>query len=243
MGLKSAFKKVVRKGSRSPRRKRFLSSSSSLKDPNSPSNQPMQIDSVVRGKKEFGKEGDINFRMLAFAGGLSVVLTSLLNIGICIYDIDLLDMMVYLYSLCFGLLICILEGHFIQSDQVDGIRSAAIDSLPVLKYLWGRGVLYVLSGSLQLSHVDSMNFLSGSFLIGVGILFISVGMHSRRRLKKLKNVLKDRKKLNQQFNKYDRDGDGLLDLDEFGAFVANLTGEIERHLCWPLGNLVYYSKL
>lgn len=223
MGLKSALKKVAQKSSKSPRRTRMLTSKSSPSDPNVPSNQPIQI--LYRGNKEFGTKGDINFRILAFAGGVSIVLTSLLSIGICIYDIDFLDMMIYFYSLSFGLLICILEGHFIQSDKVHRIREAATDGLPVLKYLWGRGVLYVLSGSLQLSHLDSMNFLSGAFLIGVGILFISVGMHSRKRLRKLKKVLKDSKKLKQQFHKYDKDGDGFLDLDEFGAFVANLTGE------------------
>ena len=134
-------------------------------------------------------------------------------------------MMIYIYTLLFGVLICILEGQFIKNEAVNIIRRGALEGLPVLKYLWGRGVLYILSGSLQLSHFSSMNVLSGAYLIGVGFLFVTIGMHTRRRLKKLKKSLKDVKVLKRQFNRFDRDGDGVLDMDEFGAFVANLTGD------------------
>lgn len=226
MGFKSALKRVAQKSSKSPRKKGILSPSQSPHENDKiPSNQPLHMTSVYQGKKTFSQEGNLNFRVLAFAGGISVILTSALTIGICISHFDLLDMMIYMYSLSFGLLICILEGQFIKSDRLNHVRQVAIEGLPVLKYLWGRGVLYVLSGSLQLSHLDSMNFLSGVFLICVGILFVFIGMNSRRRLKRLKAVLKDEKVLKRQFRRFDRDGDNFLDFDEFGDFVANLTGE------------------
>jgi len=134
-------------------------------------------------------------------------------------------MMTYIYTLLFGVLICILEGQFIKKESLNSIRTAILEGLPILKYLWGRGVLYMLSGSLQLSHISSMNVLSGAFLIGVGFLFVVIGINTRRRLRKLKKSLKDEKVLKRQFNRFDRDGDGVLDMDEFGAFVANLTGD------------------
>jgi multisubunit Na+/H+ antiporter MnhB subunit len=186
---------------------------------------PTQIQSAYAGRKEFSTVGNVNFRILAFAGGVSVILTSSLSIAICIAHWGILEMMIYIYTLLFGVLICVLEGQFIKNETVNIIRSGAIEGLPVLKYLWGRGVLYMLSGSLQLSHFSSMNVLSGAYLIGVGFLFVTIGMHTRRRLKKLKKSLKDVKVLKRQFNRFDRDGDGVLDMDEFGAFVANLTGD------------------
>ena len=226
MGLKSTLKKIGRNSSKSPRRTRMLSSSPSSRSSQSNVDTPSNhVQSLYQGKKEFNKEGNINFRILAFAGGISVILTSALTIGICIAHFDLLDMMVYVYSLSFGILICILEGQFIKSEKLNNMRQAAVEGLPVLRYLWGRGVLYVLSGSLQLSHLDSMNFLSGLFLIGVGMLFVVIGIYTRRRLKKLKGMLKDEKSLKRQFRRFDRDGDNFLDLDEFGAFCASLTGE------------------
>jgi hypothetical protein len=186
---------------------------------------PIQIQSAYVGRKEFSKDGNLNFRILAFAGGISVILTSSLSILISMAHWGVLEVMVYLYTLLFGVLICILEGQFIKSRAVANIRAMAVEGLPVLKYLWGRGVLYILSGSLQMSHLSSMNILSGSFLIGVGFLFVVIGVHTRRRLSKLKKSLKDVKSLRRYFMTFDRDGDGVLDMDEFGAFVANITGE------------------
>lgn len=163
--------------------------------------------------------------MLAFAGGISVILTSTLSIGICIAHFEPLAMIVYIYTFMVGILICILEGQFLKSEIMNHIREGAIEGLPILKYLWGRGVLYSLSGSLQLSHLSSMNMLSGAFLVAVGVLFILVGIHTRRRLNKLKKSVKDVKVLMRHFRRFDRDNDGVLDMDEFGNLVAHLTKE------------------
>eukprot|EP00979_Chaetoceros_neogracilis_P018082 scaffold10550_cov271-Chaetoceros_neogracile.AAC.61 len=234
MGIKTTLKDIHKHLSSSSRKKSMLSSPSN-RHSSSPTNNlsnsaifstsPNQIQSAYAGRKEFSKEGNINFRILAFAGGLSVLLTSSLSIAICIAHLGILEMITYMYTFLFGVLICILEGQFIKNESVNNIRNAVLEGLPILKYLWGRGVLYMLSGSLQLSHISSMSVLSGAFLIAVGFLFVVVGMNTRRRLKKLKRSLKDVRVLKRHFNRFDRDGDGVLDMDEFGAFVANLTGE------------------
>mmetsp|Transcript_17445 Transcript_17445/g.33069 ORF Transcript_17445/g.33069 Transcript_17445/m.33069 type:complete len:298 (+) Transcript_17445:156-1049(+) len=244
MGLKSKIKDLTpnNRSSNSPRRqsKLFLSSPNDKSNSNpahlSPQEEstntsffsmsPTAIQSAYADRKEFSKDGNLNFRILAFAGGISVILTSILSILISIAHWGILEVMVYLYTLVFGVLICILEGQFMKSRTIAKIRAAALEGLPVLKYLWGRGVLYILSGSLQMSHLSSMNILSGCFLIGVGVLFVVIGVHTRRRLSKLKKCLKnDVKCVRRYFMSFDRDGDGVLDMDEFGAFVANITGE------------------
>lgn len=249
MGIKSKIKQLTQVRSpsptSSPRKQGTLLGSSSPPGYNYPTNpssssaanashnhngslfttSPTQIQSAYAGRKEFSKDGNVNFRILAFAGGISVILTSSLSILISMAHFGYLEVMVYLYTLLFGVLICILEGQFLKSRTLANIRSMTVEGLPVLKYLWGRGVLYILSGSLQMSHLSSMNILSGTFLIGVGFLFVVIGVHTRRRLSKLKKSLKDVKSLRRYFNSFDRDGDGVLDMDEFGAFVANLTGE------------------
>jgi len=205
----------------------MLPSSSTQNDKNAEllATSPTHVQSAFQGRKEFAKQGNVNFRILAFAGGLSVILTSALSIVICIATLKPLHTLIYVYTLLFGVLICILEGQFIKSQRLNDTRQAAIEGLPVLKYLWGRGLLYVLSGSLQLSHLSPENIISGMFLIGVGGLFVMIGIHTRRRLKLLKKSLKDIKVLKRHFTRFDRDGDGVLDMDEFGALVAGLTGE------------------
>lgn len=221
MGIKSKLKAISRNRSNSPRKQKILGNEGNK----AISEAPAQFQSVYAGRKEFSQEGNLNFRVLAFAGGISVILTSILSIGIHISHLDYIQILMYVYTLLFGILICILEGQFLGISILNGVRSFAIEAIPILKYLWGRGALYILCGSVQLSHPHLMNIASGTFLIGVGCLFVVIGMYTRRRMKKLKKALKDTRSLKRHFNRFDRDGDGVLDMDEFGAFVASLTGD------------------
>jgi hypothetical protein len=133
MGLKSKIKEFAQNNNRSnnspPRRQSNLLVSSpknsnnhySGSANNSHSNgnnnatllsmSPVQIQSSYVGRKEFTKDGNLNFRILAFAGGISVILTSTLSILISMAHWGVLEVMVYLYTLLFGVLICILEGQ------------------------------------------------------------------------------------------------------------------------------------
>mmetsp|Transcript_10546 Transcript_10546/g.15404 ORF Transcript_10546/g.15404 Transcript_10546/m.15404 type:complete len:284 (+) Transcript_10546:114-965(+) len=193
--------------------------------PDANNNAQNAINESLTERKTFALNGDINFRMLAFAGGVSVVLTSFLSILLCLSHLDFLKVFIYAYTLLFGILICIMEGQFIKSAYLSSIRTAAIEYVPILKYLWGRGVFYSISGALQMSHMSAMNIISGVFLIAVGVLFVAIGLKTRRRMRKLKKAIKDERVLRRNFMFFDKDGDGVLDFDEFGALIANLTGE------------------
>ena len=170
-------------------------------------------------------QGTINFRIMAFVGGLSVIVTSLLSADLCFEVGDVFKGFLYLYTLLFGILICILEGSFVKIEALTNLRLGIIQSVPILKYLTGRGALYMFSGSLQLSHFVPMNMFSGLYLLGVGTLFVSIGISTKKRLSKLKKTLKDERLLKKYYSKFDKDGDGVMNHDEFGAFVAFVTGE------------------
>lgn len=188
------------------------------------------IQETILNKKRITHEGSLNFRMLAFAGGLSVIITSIVSIILCILKEQPIKVFIYFYTLIFGIVICILEGDFL-CDYMARVESAfdtkklIIEALPFLRLLWGRGALYIFSGSLQLSHLTPMNVFSGVFLSGVGVLFVFVGLQTKRRLKKLKKTLKDENSLKKQFFRFDVNGDNALDREEFGNMVASVTGE------------------
>mmetsp|Transcript_1892 Transcript_1892/g.2284 ORF Transcript_1892/g.2284 Transcript_1892/m.2284 type:complete len:217 (-) Transcript_1892:327-977(-) len=167
----------------------------------------------------------MNFRLLAFAGGLAVIFTSIESLGLCFFRRDFIKVLVYLYNLIFGFIICLLEGHFIKMVIVQDARQVVIDFVPALRYLWGRGVFYAFSGVLQLSELSPPNILSGLFLVVVGVLFVVIGWSTKKRLSKLKHCLENPNKLKKYFKKYDRDGDNVLDRDEFGELIVSITGE------------------
>jgi hypothetical protein len=162
---------------------------------------------------------------VVYVGGLALIMTSSLSIGICISQLHVVKMLVYVYTLLFGAIICILEGHFCNNSGIIYIRELILDGLPFLRYLWGRGLIYILCGSLQMTHLSPMNLWSGLWLIGVGILFLIIGIQTKRRLSNLKKSLGDTTLLRKAFERFDRDGDGVLCENEFGNLVANLTAE------------------
>lgn len=202
-----------------------ITSTSSTKQPFDFSSPQTVKDAALQQRKQFATEGNLNFRLLAFAGGLAVIVTSIESLILCFYRGDLLKIFIYLCTLIFGWLICLLEGQFIRLRIVLSTRQKIIDSISVLKYLWGRGLFYMISGALQLSELSPANILSGLFLVGVGILFVIIGWSTKRRLNKFKKCLKDPKHLKKYFKKFDRDGDNALDKDEFGALIVGLTAE------------------
>jgi len=224
MGLKNKIKELRSNRSKSGGSRR-TSTSNSKKQGLLEANPASQVRAALDNKKQFDQEASFNFRILAFAGGLSMVSTSGLSVALCVIHFMPLKLLIYTYTLLFGLLICILEGHFIKSDTLRDLRQSATEGMPILRHLWGRGAFYMVSGSLQMSHTSPMNVFSGFYLVGVGFVYVIMGIYTRRRLRKLKKSLKDERCLKRHFKRFDRDGDGVLDMDEFGAFVANMTGE------------------
>jgi len=175
-------------------------------------------------KIEMNTAGNPNFRMLAFAGGVAMVVTAIISMAIYFYHFDLFRIIIAIYAIIFGSLICILEGKFLpQYRIVLAVRNFATKFLPILRFLWGRGALYMFSGSLQAALMTPMNIFSGVFLIGVGLVFVGVGVDTNRKMSKLKNSIRNERVLRREFNRYDVDKNGHLDQTEFAQLMMNLT--------------------
>jgi hypothetical protein len=100
--------------------------------------------------------------------------------------------------------------------------------LNILRLLWGRGCLYIFTGSLNIT-ISFLPFTlyTGLALIGLGILAILVGAHASFNLERLKLSLTDHSFLWSKFEAADSDRDNLIDISEFSDLVWSLGLELD----------------
>ena len=182
-------------------------------------------------KQELSTVGSFNFRVLAFAAGVAMLVTSAMSFilfPIYLIKFELFNIFLSVYGIIFGCLMCIFEGTFLpRHEMIISTKEKTIKFLPFLNYLWGRGVLYAFSGTLQLAQMSPMHVFSGVCCIGVGVIFVAVGFDTYQRLSKLKKSLTDQKVLKREFERFDRNSDGILNRAEFSELIINLTGDSE----------------
>jgi EF-hand domain pair/COPI associated protein len=115
-------------------------------------------------------------------------------------------------------------GIFIVSIEAPGVLSVDLAAkvryyAKFLEYTWGRGILYIFCGSLQVTNVNMLDWCVGGWMILVGITAIIVGMSTQKQLRLLKLSIKSEEDLKQKWNQYDTSGSGSLDVKELTAFV------------------------
>ncbi|KAG7363801.1 EF hand domain containing protein [Nitzschia inconspicua] len=100
--------------------------------------------------------------------------------------------------------------------------------LNILRLLWGRGCLYIFTGSLNLTiSFMPYSLYTGLALIGLGLLAILVGAHASFNLERLKMSLTDHSFLWSKFEAADTNNDNLIDISEFSNLVWSLGLELD----------------
>jgi hypothetical protein len=126
--------------------------------------------------------------------------------------------------------IIILEGRFIASSPLSArahLRNIMTRNFNIFRFLWGRGILYIVTGALTVTQIWLMTIISGAFMILLGFLAICVGGHASRKFSTLRNSLSDESYLLLTFSYYDSDGDGFLVPYEFANLLHNLGMELD----------------
>jgi len=126
--------------------------------------------------------------------------------------------------------ILILEGRFLVTNPLSGrahMRNILTRNFNVLRFLWGRGILYIIAGTLNVAQTWLITVISGSVMILLGILAIVVGIHASRKFAALRNSLADESFLVLIFGSYDSDGDGYLEAWQFARLLAYLGMELD----------------
>eukprot|EP00536_Pseudo-nitzschia_multiseries_P007734 jgi/Psemu1/196263/e_gw1.184.66.1 len=169
--------------------------------------------------KTQAQEGDRSLRFLALIGGVACLVIGSFELTSRILHLQLVAAIIDVYIIMLGLVVVILEGKdlFLSKKLVQNINKYAL----FLKFLWGRGSLYFICGTLQLSQIDLFNFIAGGYMCAVGILYIVVGKSTASKLKAIRKALYSEGTLRTKFQEANVTGGGL-DLKQFRFLCQNL---------------------
>jgi len=129
-----------------------------------------------------------------------------------------------------SLFILVLEGRFMATNPLSPrahMRNILTRNFNVLRFLWGRGLLYIIAGTLNVAQTWLITIISGGIMIGFGFLAIFVGVHASRKFAALRNSLADESFLVLIFGSYDSDGDGYLEAWQFARLLSYLGMELD----------------
>lgn len=126
--------------------------------------------------------------------------------------------------------IAVLEGRFLSLDPLSArahLRNIMTRNFNILRFLWGRGLLYICAGVLNVAQTWLITMISGGFMIVLGVLTFIIGVRASRKFAALRNSLADESFLLLVFTNYDGDGDGYLKPHEFALLLSSLGMELD----------------
>lgn len=99
--------------------------------------------------RTMANEGYLPIRVLAQIGGLAMIVLSILGFINAIIHLNFLDALVEVYTFLLGLVVIILETKAFPKSFEQSLSKYAL----FLTFVWGRGCLYFVAGSLQATQV------------------------------------------------------------------------------------------
>lgn len=127
------------------------------------------------------------------------------------------------YATLIGLLTLALEIP--QLKNLSWCRDLVSQNVQMLRFVWGRGMLYTVGGLLVLIQVGVGSDLKDWFcFVGVctflvGVVSMGVGFRLKMKLDELKDQLASQEQIEQRFNECELDEDGELDSSQFPLFL------------------------
>jgi hypothetical protein len=182
------------------------------------------------------EEGPVLLRILAVLGAMAAMVTSILPLFIYAEDLTDLHLLIpyvitAVYIFIATLMIFILDGRsFCVRNPLSyraKLRNIVTRNFNILTLVWGRGLLYVFVGGIQVTQMWDISLYAGGSMVLIGIIALIFGTHASSNLETLRNSLTDDDFLWSEFNKYDHDKDGMLDPSDFAKFIYSLGLEFD----------------
>ena len=183
--------------------------------------------------RKASEEGPLPIRLssffLALGGITTTILALVLEDSWMISDLILASHMAF-----FASSIIILEGKVFPCVDRDPsnprakLRDILTKYVRVFKYLWGRGLLYILVGSLNVAVEGSYVLCTGIPLILLGIGSVGAGVIYAKKFDKLKSSLTFEVFLWNYFHECDKDQDDHINEQEFKELMHSLGMESDE---------------
>lgn len=173
------------------------------------------------------REGDFSIRLFALIGGVAMCVVSVFGfVGTALHFhgvAALLDV----YTFCLGFVVILLEGPKMPFIK-DTFRQKVSKYALFLKFVWGRGILFFVAGTLQLTQSGIADLIVGVYMCLVGVAYIYYGQKTAKKLRTLRQELFSPLQLRSKFNDADKDGTGKLTLGQFKALTDSMGLDMNR---------------
>lgn len=183
--------------------------------------------STARDLKENLMQGNLSLQVLAIFGGLAMIVVSILGFISHLFGFAWISAIFDVYTFFLGIMIVILESSA-KMSFLNRITSKMYRNARFLTYLWGRGIVYFVAGSLQLSQREFLDLIVGAYVCFVGILFIVIGRRASKKLAAARRTACTAEELQENFAKCDVDGKGALTVAQFGEMTRALGLDLNR---------------
>lgn len=173
-------------------------------------------------------DGDFSIRLLALLGGIVLIGLSATEFLGKVLTLHIIAALIEVYTFLLGVVVLILEGKgqipFFPDQLAATIQKYAL----ILRYVWGRGALYFVAGTLQLSQLGLFDLIGGGFMTFVGVVYIIVGTKAQSKLRELKNSTIPESTLKAKFQQATSKNTDKLDLTSFKTLVLTLGLHLNR---------------
>jgi hypothetical protein len=187
------------------------------------------------------EEGSAFVRVPAFFGALGLIGTV---IAAMVVEDDAFSSHAIVMGVCviiLGLFIAVLDGRFLATNPLSTrahLRNILTRNFNMFRFVWGRGLLYIIAGVLNIAQMWLITMISGAYMVTVGLISIIVGVHASRKFAALRNSLADESFLLLVFSNYDSDGDGYLAPNQFALLLADLGMELDDRYTLKAFNVI-----
>jgi hypothetical protein len=177
------------------------------------------------------EEGSIALRIPAILGALGIMVTTVAPLITAVEFFTASHVIVAFLVFQLTVIICIIDGRFNYGRDPLGsrakLRNLVTRHFNVFRLVWGRGILYMAAGLLNMAHEMTMCYITGGAMMGIGVIAVITGSRASKNLATLRKSLSDDEFLWLEFLKHDIDRDGYLNPSEFAQFIWDLGLEFD----------------